>query len=248
MPSYNDWFTAISSHLVVDATNTDLITIAPTLIIEAENRIYRDLDMMVANVRDGSASTVTSSRNFNLPTTIGTFQIVDDLNLITPANTAPEAGARTRIIPVSLTYLDYVWGSNVGQGPPVYWAYVSQNTYLTGAQAQNQIVFGPWPDNTYRIEVIGKIQPAPMSASNLNTYLTDNLFDLLIAASMVAGTAWQQNFGAAGTVDNAPMAVNWETQYQKLKGSADDWEARKKHAAASWTSKRVEQSAQPQRG
>lgn len=248
MTSYNDWFTAISSHLVVDQTNTDLLTIAPTLVIEAENRIYRELDMLVANVRDGSASTTSGSRNFNLPTAIGTFLIVDDLNLITPANTAPDSGARTRLIPTSLTYLDYVWNSNIGLGPPQYWSYISQNTYLIGGQAQAQIAFGPWPDNTYRIEVVGKIQPAPMSATNLNTYLTDNLFDLLVAASMVAGTAWQQNFGAAGTVDNAPMAVNWEAQYQKLKGSADEWEMRKKHAAASWTSKRVETAAQPQRG
>jgi len=248
MTSYNDWFTAISSHIVVDATNADLLTITPTLVLEAENRIYRELDMFVGNIRDGSASTVAGSRNFNLPTTIGTFLIVDDLNLITPANTAPDSGARTRLIPASLSYLDYVWNSNTVLGPPQYWAYISQNTYLTGAQAQTQIVLGPWPDNTYRIEVIGKFQPAPMSATNLNTYLTDNLFDLLVAAGLVAATAWQQNFGAAGTVDNAAMAVNWEAQYQKLKGSAVEWEARKKHAAASWTSKRVEDAAQPQRG
>lgn len=248
MPNYNDWFTAFSSHLVIDQTNTDLITISPYIIIETENRIYRELDMMVANVRDGSASTTAGLRNFNLPTTIGTFLIVDDVNVILPAGVAPEAGTRQRLTPVSLSYLDYAWSSSIGSGPPQQWAYISQNTYLGGAQAQAQIAFGPWPDNAYRVEVIGKIQPAPMSATNLNTYLTDNLFDLLLAASIVAGTAWQQNFGAAGAVDNAAMAVNWEAQYQKLKGSAEEWEARKKHAASSWTSRRVEQQAQPQRG
>ena len=136
------------------------------------------------------------------------------------------------------------WPSTTGATTPEFFAYLSQNTYLS--PAPTQVIFGPWPDDTYRVEVVGKIQPAVLSASNANTYLTDNLPDLYIAACMVFLSGYMHNFGAQA--DDPKMSQSWESQYQTLKASADTYEARKRFAGASWTSKQVEQTAQPQRG
>lgn len=245
MPNYTQLLSDVSSTMVVDPTNAPFLAIFPELTLAAENRIVRELDLVAANVRDSSASTVSGSRNFNLPTGIGTFLIVTDINVITPASTAPESGTRVRLTPVSLSVLDWTYPSNTGSGVPQEWAYVTQDTY--SSPAQSQIVFGPWPNATYRVEVIGVIQPAPLTSTNTTTWLSVNLYDLLFKAVMIEATAWQQNFGASGA-DNPAMATNWTAAYAAAKESATAWQARARFGSASWTSMPIEKAALPQRG
>jgi hypothetical protein len=244
--NYTQIVAALAELTATPSDDEHFVAILPSTFAYADGRIYRDLDMLVANVRDSTLSTVEDNRNFNLPTTAGTFLVIDGINVITPASTAPDSGTRTPLIPVSRDFLDLCWPSTSGGTVPQYFAYLSQNTYLTGDAAQSQVIFGPWPDDTYRIEVVGKIQPAVLSASNANTYLTDNLPDLYIAACMVYLTGFQQNFGSQA--DDPKMAQSWENQYLILKESAGTWEARKRWSGASWTSKPVEPTAVPQRG
>ncbi len=247
MPAYSNLLADVASTLVVDATNAAFLAIFPQWINAAEGRCYRELNLLDASVRDSSASTVTGSRNFNLPTGVGTFLIVEDINVITPASTAPESGTRHRLTPVSLSVLDWTWPSATGTTVPEMWAYASQNTYLTSSAAQSQIIFGPWPDATYRIEVVGKIQPAALSATNTNTWITDNLYDVLFKATMVEAMSWTQNYGAAG-VDNPQATNTWNAAYMTARDSAATWAARARLGGASWTAAPIEPTAQPQRG
>ena len=243
--NYSQIVTALATLTVYPESNADFVAVLPSAFAYADGRIYRELDMLAANVRDSTASTTSLNRDFIVPTTLGTFLVIDGINVVTPASTAPESGTRRPLVPVSRDFLDLCWPSTSGATVPQYFAQISQNTQL--APAQSQIIFGPWPDSTYRVEVIGKIQPAVLSVSNTNTYLTDNLPDLYIAACMVFLTGGLlKNFGAQS--DDARSAVSWEAQYQALKESASTWEARKRWGGASWTSKPVEPTAQPQRG
>lgn len=242
--NYTDIVTALSKLTVIPEDNADFVAILPSTFAYADGRIYRELDMLAANVRDSSSSTAALNRNFNLPTSIGTFRIIDGINIVTPAGTAPDSGVRVQLQPVSRDFLDMVWPSTTGATVPQYFAYLSQDTY--SAPAQTQVIFGPWPDASYRVEVIGKVQPAVLSASNPNTFLTDNLPDLYIAACMIFMTGYMHNFGAQA--DEPRSAQSWEAQYQSLRESASTWEARARFGGASWTSKQVEPTAQPQRG
>lgn len=244
--NYTQIVTALGELTATPTTDDDLVAILPSTFAYADGRIYRELNMLVANVRDSTGSTVADNRNFNVPTGIGTFLTIDGINIITPTATAPESGVRNPLVEVSRDFLDLCWPSTTGATVPQYFSYISQNTYLTGDAAQSQVIFGPWPDDEYRVEVIGQIQPAVLSSSNANTYLTDNLPDLYIAACMVYLTGFQQNFGAQA--DEPKMGQSWENQYQLLKASAETWEARKRWAGASWTSRQLEPTAQPQRG
>lgn len=244
MPTYSNLLADCASTMVVDATNAPFLAIFPQLINAAEGRVIRELDLVAANVRDSSASTTAGSRNFNLPTAIGTFLIVTDLNVITPAATAPESGTRNRLTPVSLSVLDWTYPSVTGTGVPSMFAYVTQDTY--SSPTQSQIVFGPWPDAIYRCEVIGKVQPAALSAANTTTWLSVNLYDVLFKATMVEAVAWQQNFSAGA--DNPAMATNWDAAYKTARDSAATWQARARFAGASWTAASIEPLAQPQRG
>lgn len=244
MPTYSNLLADTASAMVIEATNAPFLAQFPQFINAAEGRIIRELDLVAANVRDSSASTVAGVRNFNLPTSIGTFLIVTDLNVITPASTAPESGTRVRLTPVSLSVLDWTYPSVTGTGEPSMFAYVTQDTY--SSPAQSQIVFGPWPDSTYRVEVIGKIQPAALSATNTTTWLSVNLYDVLFKAVMVEAVAWQQNFSAGA--DNPAMAINWDGAYKTARDSAGTWQARARFGGASWTAAPIEPMAQSQRG
>ena len=245
MPTYANLLADVSNSIIVDPTNTDFLAIFPQWINAAEGRVIRELNLVAANVRDSTASTTTGSRNFNLPTSVGTFLIVQDINIITPASTAPESGTRNRLTPVSLSVLDWTYPSSTGSGVPSMFAYITQDTY--SSPAQTQVVFGPWPDAVYRVEVIGVIQPAALSATNTTTWLSVNLYDVLFKATMVEAVGWQQNFSASAA-DNPAMAINWESAYKAARDSAASWQARARFGSASWTAAPIEPQALPQRG
>ncbi len=243
--TYATYTTTIANLLAESETDPNFVQILPSIIDYAEQRIYRELDMLVEDVADSSASTTAGVRDFTLPTSLGVFQIVKDINIITPASTAPGSGTRNALTPVSRSVLDWSWPSSTGTGVPQQFVYYSQSA-LSG---QPNIIFGPWPDATYRVEVIGKIIPIPLAASNTATFLSTYLPDVFLAASMIfAQGAFQKNFGSAATVDDQGQAISWESQYSKLRDSASTWEARKKFAGASWTASQVEPTAVPQRG
>lgn len=245
MPTYSNLLADVSNAVVIEPTDANFLAQFPQFINAAEGRIVRELNLVAANVRDSSASTTAGVRNFNLPTSIGTFLIVTDINVITPASTAPESGTRVRLTPVSLAVLDWTFPSSTGATVPTQFAYITQDTFIS--PAQSQIVFGPWPDATYRVEVIGVVQPAALSATNTTTWLSVNLYDVLFKATMVEAVGYQQNFGAAGA-DNPQMATTWEAAYKTSRDSAMTYQARARFAAGSWTAQPVEPTAVPQRG
>lgn len=249
MPStYADYVATMATMTAIDATQPEFTTVLPTAIAYAENRIYRELDMLAEDVRDASGTTTANLRNFTVPTTIGTFQVINQVNIITPAGVSPEEGTRNPCVPVSLPVLDVTWPGSTGSGLPNQWAYISQANQTTQPNwaSQTNIVFGPWPNDSYVVEVVGKVIPTPLSATRTTTFLTLYYWDLFVAASMVWFTGYLKNFGAQS--DDPRSALSWEQTYQSLKASADVWEARKRFAGASWTSKQLEPSAQPQRG
>ena len=99
-----------------------------------------------------------------------------------------------------------VWGSSAIVGVPQYFALVDDVTVL----------LGPFPDQAYTAEVIGKFRPLPLydPLSINGSWLSVYLPDLFLAAAMVAAAGYQKNFGAQG--DDPRSALSWETNYQTL--------------------------------
>lgn len=238
--TYTTWQTALSTLTAIPTSNADFQAILPSVIDYAEQRMYRELDLLAEDVRDSSSSTSTGNRNFTLPTSLGTFQVISGLNIITPASTTPDLGTRNPCTPVSRDVLDFIYPSVTGSGVPSMFSYFSQATN------QTNILLGPWPDAVYTVEVIGKIIPAPLSATNTTTFLTSYLPDAFLAASMIFMSGYLKNFGAQA--DDVRQAQSWSQQYDTLMASANLFEARKRFAGASWTSKAPEPAATPQRG
>jgi hypothetical protein len=236
---YTSWVATIANLTKNDSTDTYFTQILPAIIDYAEGRIYRDLDILSTVIVNNSGTLSSNTRDFTLPTpTQGTYDIIDQINLY-------ENSIRTPLTPVSREVLDMLWPGATAVGTtqrPVFFAMTNADL-ITNALT---ISVGPLSGASVGIEVLGRVKPNPLSASNTTTYLTNQLPDLFIAASMIFASGWQANFGAQA--DDPRMSQSWETQYQALLQDADQNASRQKFAGASWTSKRVEPSAVPQRG
>lgn len=224
--NYSTYVAQIANIMSVDPTTPQFQTMLPGMIDYAEQRIYRELDLLNTVVRNDSATLTTLNRNFTLPTTTnGNFITIQGINLVTPAGVATiDTGTRNPLQPTTRDFLDSVWNSATGAALPKLFAMIDQFN----------IIVGPWPNAAYQVEVIGTIRPNPLSSTNTSTFLTQYLPDLFIAGSMIFASGYQRDFGSQA--DNPAQAVSWETQYEKLFASANMEELRKKFAGPGWTS------------
>src|SRR5262249_42318761 len=208
------------------STDATLPQVLPNVIDDAEQRMYRELDLLNTVTRDSSSSFTAGSRTFNLPTSTVQFLVTQQMNAITPAGqTNPDAGTRSPLTQATKEMIDALWPSTTGSAVPVYYAPISQG----------QFIVGPCPDQAYTVEVVGTYRPAPLSATNTATLLTNYFPDAFVAASMIFMAGYMKNYGAA--VDDPQQGVSWETHYKNLMSSAQTEEQRKKFSSEAWSDK-----------
>lgn len=230
--TFATYTTTIANLAVYSETDPDFVQIMPSVINYAEDRIYRELNLLSTVVRDTTASTTANSRSFQLPTSLGTFQTIDGINVVTPvSSTIAAGGTRNPVTPADRQVVDQFWPSETAPSS-------TSVPSIFGMVTDQTLVFGPAPGAAFQVEVIGNINPAPLSATNTTTYLTTYLPDLFVAASMVFMSGFMRNFGSQS--DDPKMAQSWEQQYTALFASADLIDARQKFAGAGWTSKQPE--------
>jgi len=221
--TYSSLISALQVEAVQSASDPNWQGIIPTIIDDAEQRCYRDLDLIATVVRDASATLTANSRNFTLPQSLGRFVTVKGINFFT--GTYPVG--RIQLRPASVHFLDLTWPSESAVTTPSYPEYFAPVT-------DQLFIVGPAPDSAYAVEVMGTIRPAPLTALNSTTFLTNYLSDLFFAACMCSAAGYMRNFGSQA--DDARMAVSWEQQYAQRLGSAKAEELRRKFASGDWTS------------
>ncbi len=230
----------IATLAVVDSpTNADYLAILPTMIVTAENRIYRDLDFL----QTSTATTATlTAGNRSITLADGTFVVSDQINVITPSSTTdPELGTRCPLLPVTREFLDACYGVGTvsARGVPKYWTAYNDNLFL----------IGPFPDANYTVELVGTYRPDSLSAANPTTFISLYLPDLMVAASMVFMGGWQKNYSLANSQpDDGAAPINWEQQYLTLLKGASVEENRKKWSGPAWSSQSPSPIASPSRG
>ena len=229
--TYSSFVAALAVEMVVSATDADLVSALPQIIDDAEQRCYRELDLLGTIVRDTTGVTVANSRNFALPTSLGRFVVVEGVNVI-------PSGTRIPLVAMSREAMDMFWPSELAATSAVYPTSYAMLTDQT-------ILLGPPPGSIQQMEIIGTIRPNALSASNTTSFLSLYLSDLFFSAAMVSAAGYMKNYGAQA--DEPKMAVSWEQMFQTRLQSANREEARKKYGSSSWTSKAPVQ-AQPERG
>lgn len=230
--NYTQYVTTLANTLVVPSDMVEFQTELPRIIDDAEQRCYRDLDLLSTIVRDQTGTFTANSRNFTFPQH---FVVCESLNYFTPAGATT---SRYQLVPTTREFIDNVWPDETApsaSSAPMYYAMITDQT----------IIVGPPPGAGYTVEVVGTVRPPPLSSTNTTTYLTTYLPDLFFAASLVFGAGYLQNYGAM--VDNPQQAVSWESHYQALLSSANIEENRKKYAAQVWSPKQPAPLASPPR-
>ena len=230
---YSDYVNAIADLLILletitaptsatPSTDPNFNTILPRAIEYAEQRMYRELDIMQATV-EATATTTANLRTVTIPTNL---IVVNSAYVVTPAGAAPTASnaKRNYLTRLSKDGINLLWpqGQVSDNNVPLYWA--TQNNITADV--------APTPNGTYNVLFYGVARPTALSASNTSTILTTYLPDLFVACSMVFLTGYQRDFGAQS--DDPRMALSWEAQYQTLKGSATDEIARAKSQSQQW--------------
>jgi len=232
--TYSTYKTQVATMAVVEETNAEFLIILPQAITYAENRIYRDLDLLQTSTSVTGYQLANGTRTITVPA--GTLVVSEQINVITPAGTSdPDAGTRNALLPATKEFLDSVYGSSSATGLPKYFAPFNDNLFYVG----------PFSDDTYYVEIVGKQRPASLSVSNTTTFISDYLPDLFVMASMVYISAYQRNFGRQS--DDPAMAQSYESQYQALLKGALSEEFRKKFEAAAWSSQSPSPTATPTR-
>jgi hypothetical protein len=236
--TYATYVTQIATLAVVPESDAAFVTILPQMITYAENRMYRDLDFL-STVTTNDTYTTTAGTPF-ASFTLADFITLQQINVITPAGeTVPNSGTRNPLLPATKEFLNLVYPSSSSAALPEYFAMFTQDT-------DNVVLFGPWPDDTYTLELVGTYRPASLSSVNTTTFIGTYLPDLLIMASMIYVSGYQRNFGRAN--DDPQMAVTYESQYKALLQGATVEEARKKFQSSAWTSMSPATVASPTRG
>jgi hypothetical protein len=231
--TYNSYVTQLANLMAVSPTDTSFVTWLPGCIDYAEQRIYRELDLLATLISDSSGQLTTGTRLLTLPTTTGVFIDIENVAVLSPAGSTTTNGTRTPLVPVSLAVIDLLWPTNnVNTGTPTMFAMRGTDSTTNSPV----IVVGPPPDGAYYVEIRGTQRPAPLSLTNQTTVLTTYIPDVFMAASMVYASGFMRNFGAQA--DDPRMSQSWESQYQTLVKSAEVEVFRSKFQSQSWSSQK----------
>ena len=238
--TYNSYVTQIGTMAVVNTTTSGGVVVGvdsafnniiPQMLNYAELRIQRDLDLL----QSVNAKTYTLSYGNNQ------LQIsVNDFVTLQTVEITGNDGSSYSLTPVSKELIQNVYGISSTVAAPIYFAMYGGDS-TSGGNTYTNIIFGPYPDNNYTVTVTGTSRLPTLyqfanagQAATSSTFISTNLPDLLILASMIYISAYQRNFGRQS--DDPAMAQSYESQYQTLLKSAGVEEFRKKFAASAWTS------------
>jgi len=226
--------TAISSTILVNG-DTNFAGPAPLIIDHAEGMIYRDLDLPAVRVTDTSVTLSSGVRTVTTSTNQGVMLVIEEVSLFTSAGATSSYGTRVPLVPASLAVIDAIYPTAVSSytGVPQYFAKPNDNT----------LVFGPTPDQAYKSEITATVRPAPLSASNSSTWVTQNLPELMIAAAMIAAAGYMRDYGSQA--DDPKLAQSWQQQYEMLKASALVDSQRMKGRGPGWSGQQPSAIATP---
>lgn len=257
--TYNGYVTQIATMAVVGYTtvtnsSSNSITVGvdsafnviiPQMLNYAELRIQRDLDLLPSTTVNTAYSLTTGNNQISISS--NDFVTVQTISLTSGTASNP-------LLPASKEFLQNVYNDSSITGEPAYFAMYGGDA-STGGNTYNNIIVGPYPDANYPLTITGTVRLQTLyptlggdgypTLGTGNTFISVNLPDMLIMASMIYISAFQRNFGRES--DDPAMAQSYEAQYQVLRQGAISEEYRKKFEGSAWSSDSTSPAATPTR-
>jgi hypothetical protein len=215
--NYSTFQSYLYNQVAAYSSDTSWGTEFPLIIDRAEQACYRDLDLLSTRVTDSTGFCTAGSGGFTLPTSMGTFLVVEEVKVWMPAGVASSQATQNILVPTTRAFINMSFPTTgLSVGTPRFWGWVNNVT----------LTLGPIPDSNYQMVIVGTQRPTPLSATNTTTILTTMLPDLFFAAAMVEASMFMRDYG--GTADNPGQSVSWASEYERLLKSAKMEEMRKK--------------------
>lgn len=190
MGSYTTLLTDVPAWL--ENTDTAFVAQVPTFISNGEARIYRE-----ANIPQ--LETITSGTLSSAITPVGTFTFPSDL-----------IATRYVTIQASAQWSGPLPLINLGVGRQMYPSLTSQGEpQVYAVYDATRLIFFPPPDQNYPYELAYRRKLPALSASNATNWLTDNAYDLLLAAACCEGVRY--------TLDDRQEGLTklWQAKYRE---------------------------------
>lgn len=226
---------------ILQGVDASFNTLTPSTLNYAELRIQRDLDLLPSQT--SRAYTMVAGNN-QLQLDVDDFVTIQTIAVTSNNVTYP-------LLPTTKEFLQNVYGTSTSSALPQYFAMYGGDL-SSGGNTYNNIIVGPYPDSAYPVTVTGTVRLPSLYqnavaglADTGTTFISANLPDLLVQASMIYISQFQRNFGPAS--NDPSMGPTYEMQYQNLLRGAGVEEARKKFNAAAWSSMSPAVAATPSR-
>ena len=159
MTTYSELVTQIRDYTETDS-NVLTTTIVDDFIANAENRIFREVDL--DDFRSYQYAALTASNAFvTLPgTTLTDFALIRSV-MIYPASGTP---TRTELLQRDVTFMAEYWPDRTATAQPKFY----------GNWKAGNIILAPTPDAAYNIEVALNKLPTGLSSTNTTTWVSIN--------------------------------------------------------------------------
>ena len=171
MTTYAELVDQIRSYTETDS-NVLTTTVVNDFILQAELRIFREVDLDV--YRKNEFSTLTVGNEFvTLPgATPSTMAFVRTAAIYPTVGT--DANVRTHLLQKDISYMTEYWPNRTTQAKPKYYAMWDQNT----------IYLAPTPDVAYKIELALNRNETGLSATNATSWVSNNAPQVLLYACL----------------------------------------------------------------
>lgn len=176
----------------------------PAIIEYAEQRMYRELDLLGTFETVAGTPLVSGTRTTAVPSGM---IVVQGLNVLV-------AGRRYPLARISVDALNWMWPDPTATDLPRLFA-MPDNV---------SVLLAPTPGAIYSTEFLGTFRPTALSSTTTTTLLTLYVPDAFVLCSMV----FLSSYG------DPSQAVVWEAQYQASKNSTDMEAARQKAQGSQW--------------
>lgn len=128
--TYDTFQTALAIEMAVpnnDPTDPQFMAILPTLIDQAEQRCYRDLDLLYLTTTH-NITLVPNTNNVDISLYQPQVLILEDVWVILPAGvTNPDLAEIVPVYPASFEWVRMVYGNSAQKGPPNYYFMISDH-------------------------------------------------------------------------------------------------------------------------
>jgi len=207
--------------------------ILPRAFEYADNRMYRELDLLATTVATASVAFSAGNGRLSVPTN---FINVQYMNVCTPGVTAGDAGTRYPLERVSSEFMDMTWPvASTTSGSPSVPSKFAMYGLTSGYSSTGAFTVrvSPAPSTAYVAEFIGPVRPDVLSPANPNTILTTRFPEMYIAACMILLSGYQRDFSAQA--NDPKTGLSWEAVYSNLREGAVVEIARQKSESVGWS-------------